>query len=182
MGRADTYYSASFTRVTGKKVVRTDTRSWQVPYCNDCLDHADAKERADGITAAGAYAALALGIVLAGGCALGCFSFGVAAFGPGGQVTKVERVIFALCMLGLAVACPALLWAAAVVFQRLRADAARKWQRAMQHARSLRSPRCCTFQIAVAYEGWHGSIHTFWFANPDYADAFRLANPRKVLG
>jgi hypothetical protein len=39
MGEADTSHLASSTRVTGKKVVRTDTRGWHVPYCSDCLTH-----------------------------------------------------------------------------------------------------------------------------------------------
>lgn len=30
---------AQYTRTTGKRVVRTDTRSWEVPYCSQCLRH-----------------------------------------------------------------------------------------------------------------------------------------------
>ncbi len=37
--RPDTKLNASFTRVKGKRVIRTDTHSWEVPYCSKCVDH-----------------------------------------------------------------------------------------------------------------------------------------------
>src|SRR4051794_4471700 len=36
---ADTSIAASSTRTTGKKVVHTHTKSWDVPYCRRCLAH-----------------------------------------------------------------------------------------------------------------------------------------------
>jgi hypothetical protein len=35
----DNYLSASFTRKTGQRVKRTDTRAWQIPYCARCARH-----------------------------------------------------------------------------------------------------------------------------------------------
>lgn len=64
LGRADDVYKTTHARVTGKKVIRTDSRWWKVPYCSDCLDHMDAEARAKSITAAGAYAVLVGGILL----------------------------------------------------------------------------------------------------------------------
>ena len=39
-GPSDTNLRAEHTRTTGKRVVRTDTRHWDVPYCSHCLHHA----------------------------------------------------------------------------------------------------------------------------------------------
>ncbi|HEY1188815.1 MAG TPA: hypothetical protein VGE74_14265, partial [Gemmata sp.] len=38
-GPADTSVEITFTRVSGVKVVRTQTKGWRVPYCTRCLDH-----------------------------------------------------------------------------------------------------------------------------------------------
>jgi hypothetical protein len=35
---------------------------------------------------------------------------------------------------------------------------------------------------AVEYEGWYGTVHTFYFASEDYAAAFRRANAGKIVG
>ena len=39
-GPSDTNLRAEYTRTTGKRVVRSDTRYWDVPYCSHCLHHA----------------------------------------------------------------------------------------------------------------------------------------------
>lgn len=36
-------------------------------------------------------------------------------------------------------------------------------------------------ELPVAYQGWNGSVHTFEFANDDYADKFVKANRSKVI-
>jgi hypothetical protein len=38
-GVPDTVYQAVATRTTGKRVVRTDSRSWDFPYCVGCAGH-----------------------------------------------------------------------------------------------------------------------------------------------
>lgn len=38
-GAPNTTYAATATRVTGKRVVRTQSASWSFPYCNHCLAH-----------------------------------------------------------------------------------------------------------------------------------------------
>ena len=42
LGRPDTTYDAGYTRRTGKRVVRTQTKKWEVPYCDTCLEHVEA--------------------------------------------------------------------------------------------------------------------------------------------
>lgn len=39
-GHADGDFSASFTRTSGKRVIREQTRSWAFPCCHRCLAHA----------------------------------------------------------------------------------------------------------------------------------------------
>src|SRR5262249_6419670 len=39
---ADTAVKISSTRTTGVEVIRTQTKSWDVPYCNRCLSHVHA--------------------------------------------------------------------------------------------------------------------------------------------
>src|SRR5205085_4176030 len=36
---ADTAIEISSTRTTGKRVIRTQTKSWEVPYCHRCVRH-----------------------------------------------------------------------------------------------------------------------------------------------
>ena len=38
-GHADGDFSASFTRTSGKRVIREQTRSWAFPCCHRCLAH-----------------------------------------------------------------------------------------------------------------------------------------------
>jgi hypothetical protein len=185
LGRADDVYQTTHTRVTGKKVIHTDSRWWKVPYCSNCLDHMDAEARARSITAAGAYAVLVSGILLGlfvasfGSCCCGPALFAPAQPGAGNRAPATAGVVVAMAgsvVAGVGVAVGAYFW-----YQRLAADARRRRRRAMEHAESLASRDCCILGAAVAYEGWYGSVHTFWFANADYADAFVRANPAKVL-
>ena len=198
LGRADEVYRTTYTRVTGKKVIRTDSRWWQIPYCSDCLNHMDAEVRANAITSASAYSVLTLGIMLGlvvalfGSCCVGPALFAPAQPRAGKQepakpgqpnFPKSEPpkaglvvVMVGSVLGGIVLSVGGYLWS-----QRLKADARDRRRRAMQHAESLASRSCCTLGSAVAYEGWYGSVHTFWFANADYADAFVQANPGKVL-
>lgn len=184
-GRADDVYRTTHTRVTGTRVVRTNSRWWDVPYCSACLDHVDAHSRARSVTAAGSTAALVGGIVLG----LAVTSFGACCCGPGvfappraagdnqGPV-QAGAVIITLgsLLLGAGVAVGGYLWS-----RKLEADARQRRRQAVRYAESLASRCCRTLDAAVEYNGWHGSVHTFWFANPQYADAFVRANPGKVL-
>ena len=34
----------------------------------------------------------------------------------------------------------------------------------------------------VVYEGWNGSVHTFWLSNANYCEWFCAANASKVAG
>jgi len=51
-----------------------------------------------------------------------------------------------------------------------------------RHRKMLR-PGCPPSGLAVAYEVWHGTVHTFRFANWKFAEAFSdaNANPGKIV-
>lgn len=53
------YLSASYTRVTGKRVIRETTRSLDFPYCNGCNEHVKAWNFASSVT----HFFLVLGII-----------------------------------------------------------------------------------------------------------------------
>lgn len=197
-GPFNDYYRATYTRVTGKKVIRTDSRWWDVPYCSECLDHLDAHARAKSISSASAYSVLVFGILIGLVVALcGTCCVGPAAFAPTKAVDdrrergkraepdpgkrEASKTVLVVFMLGSVVAGAGLAVGSYFWYQRLEADTKRRRRRAMSHADSLSTETCCTLGPAVVYEGWYGSVHTFWFANPDYADAFVQANPGKVL-
>lgn len=38
-GPADTSFAAGFSKSKGKRVVRTESKWWKVPYCRDCIKH-----------------------------------------------------------------------------------------------------------------------------------------------
>lgn len=78
-------------------------------------------------------------------------------------------------MLGAAVG--AIVW-----YANLKAAANRRKRQAKAEAEGLMTDTCCTVRPAVEYDGWRGSVHTFWFANDWYADKFIRANAGKVLG
>ncbi len=186
LGRANTVHETTHTRVTGKKVIRTDSRSWQVPYCTNCLDHVDAASKAKSITTAGAYSVLGCGLLVGAGVAfLGSCCCTPAVFTPV-QVNEANRGVAAVGLVaGVAGSVGLALVAVAGAYhwyRQLAADARRRRKEATEYAESLASHRCCTLDAAVEYEGWYGSVHSFWFANPDYAEAVARANPGKVLG
>jgi hypothetical protein len=41
-------------------------------------------------------------------------------------------------------------------------------------------PNCVSLGRFVSYTGWYRTLHTFWFANRDYADEFEAANATKL--
>ena len=57
-----------------------------------------------------------------------------------------------------------------------------KQARLEQELNSLLSASCCEEDsLAVEYNGWQGSVHTFYFSSRQFADAFIRANPGKCL-
>jgi hypothetical protein len=57
-----------------------------------------------------------------------------------------------------------------------------QYNKQMKAARACLTPRCSNLHEAVTYHGWYGTVHSFTFSNSDYAQAFRAANAKKLLG
>jgi len=57
----------------------------------------------------------------------------------------------------------------------------RRYRRLMNEVTMSLHRTCCTCDIAINYDGWYGTIHTFHFASPTYASAFAAANGRKCV-
>jgi hypothetical protein len=75
-GEAPTIYlPASFTRTTGRRVKRKDTRAWQIPYCDACTRHVRRFETANGMVTPGLIlcAVGPLALLLTGGVSPGAF-------------------------------------------------------------------------------------------------------------
>jgi hypothetical protein len=71
--------------------------------------------------------------------------------------------------------------------QRRRDDEAGRLEAERQRLRdkldATTTPHCVSIRhFAARYEGWRGSVHSFVFANADFANAFVAANPGKCLG
>ncbi|MDY3552052.1 hypothetical protein R5W24_001132 [Gemmata sp. JC717] len=95
---------------------------------------------------------------------------------PGTPGNRAAVMTVGMLVIGLGLLIGGVRW-----YQNLHAAAVQRQRRATKRARALASARCCGLPIAVVYEGWHGSVHTFWFANTDFAAAFARANAAKVV-
>jgi len=174
-GSSDTYIQVTSSRVKGVRVVRTQTSSWDVPYCGNCVRHVDLGERLREFSVSvfheawicgGVIAVMAVVMVLA--LVVGWTMFGIMAL--------VLTLVTVLLMAGLF---PTL--------QRRHDDEVGRLEAERQRLRdkldATTAPHCVSIRhFAAGYEGWHGSVHTFVFANADFANAFVAANPGKCLG
>lgn len=68
---ADSELAASATRTTGKRVIKTKTNTWKVPYCSKCLAHVQAWQ------AASSAGAALLALVVGGAICLANVAVGV---------------------------------------------------------------------------------------------------------
>lgn len=55
------------------------------------------------------------------------------------------------------------------------------WVMQSNQAKSGCGPNCASSGAAVAYLGWHGTLHSFFFASRDYAAKFMAANSGKLV-
>jgi hypothetical protein len=164
-------YRARFSRVTGRRVIRTHEKWWDVPCCGRCLDHLDAARRADAALYGGAckVAAILMSVALGLSVPLGCCAGSV---GPRVAVLAAFLFLVGCCLV-------ASLWVLDALLARRRRE---EYEQLRAEAERLMTPHCACLDEAVCYEGWYGSVHTFLFASRDYAAAFMDANRGKVLG
>lgn len=140
------------TRVTGKRVVRTQSKSWSLPICQRCETHsslfAQSTEQRE--------------------VAQNHRSTGV--------VCIIAGILLLFCLIGI----PLLIYGI-VAISALAAQAERRADELEQKAQGHFSKRCACINDAVVYCGWNGTIHTFEFQSYSYARAFTAANRNKVL-
>ena len=55
------------------------------------------------------------------------------------------------------------------------------WVMHSNQAKSGCGPNCASSGAAVIYLGWHGTLHSFFFASRDYAGKFMAANSGKLV-
>lgn len=55
------------------------------------------------------------------------------------------------------------------------------WVMQSNQAKSACGPSCASSGAAVSYLGWHGTLHSFFFASRDYAAKFMAANSGKLV-
>lgn len=137
-----TALTAAATRTRGKKVVHTETHTWDFPYCSQCAEHVKTAKDA-GSTAAG-LVLLAL---------LASPFLAIWVWRPLGVLATIGGIIAAGCA----------------------------YNQLMTKARSLMVPNCSCLEMAVSFQGWHGTHQRFFFRSQGYAIAFMLANRTKLV-
>ena len=147
---ADNRFQAVATRTTGKKVVRTDSRSWSFPLCGDCERWIRQQQVAD------IAHAWFMGLVV------------LAILGVVGGVALLPRPSGGVAIfLGV-------LAGAIVPFVY------KNWQQCQEAANRVKPARHCVTE-PVIYEGWQGTVHTFYFSCHEFTERFQAGNARKVL-
>jgi hypothetical protein len=193
---ADASVEVTSTRHTGKRVIRSQTKGWQVPYCRACLRHVNAADdvgslqrqidysRPPGnyhLTTALTWASASLVCLM-----LGCCGALFSAEKPAGVATCV---ILAVLLLGGAVG---LSFVTIPYDKRSHEGAVRSWELRLEDMKKELSDRkrqapvfrncAAPGQLAVEYGGWYGTIHTFHFQSAVYAERFRESNRGKIVG
>jgi hypothetical protein len=172
---ANTSIEVSSTRTTGKRVIHTQTKSWEVPYCERCLDHIEAAKALRAFSTFVIHLSVVFGLV---GGVLAFFVFLALC-----QRSVPMAVILGLVITGLtaAIVIPTFWWCHAKYQRDVKAKKAQR-KRLEDQLNALLSQSCCEEdELAAEYGGWHGSVHTFYFASKQFAGAFERANPGKCL-
>ncbi len=209
LGAATTSRPAVAGRDSGVRVVRTDERSWAVPYCHACTDHAERAStlygeihrwrsesdrrhseasRVSGLSGGakslrGWAIGIAVLLILAGtGAALKTVPKGSDEASAVGAAGAVLATLAGLGIYAVFALCAGAAERLRTARERRAAAAAESRVAALtQESERLAGAGCACARDAVEYAGWRGSVHTFVFHNPRYAEAFRAANSGKCL-
>lgn len=199
---------ARYTRRTGKRVVRTASKSWSFALCARCETWIGEEDKAKRARSAANVARVAC--ILA--CAVGgswvamaplmlCMVPVVlvaparpAAAGPPGEPPakqggapkpkEVDPAVakpMAACLLGVSAPASVVLGLGVIYGGRKWHLSASRWAvAATARADGVRPRTACGTQ-PVEYHGWDGTIHTFTFESDDFAEAFRRLNAAKQV-
>jgi hypothetical protein len=172
---ADSSIEISSTRVTGKRIIRSQTKSWEIPYCRRCLAHIKASRTLHGFSMFVMHMSVVIGLI-------GAFATFLV-FLPLLLVSKGLAI-----GLGLVVAAGSVALIAATYkgcrekYQRQKNEKRRKRRELVDRLESLMCDHCAEeVKIAARYGGWYGTIHTFYFSSDEFAARVEEANRGKCL-
>lgn len=140
-GVPDQQLTISASRSSGKRIIRTQTNVWDIPYCSGCLDHVRAAESAGNFARVFTVLSLIIGAFV-------CYSANIAA----GALTGVSAL------------------ATTILVFRAK----------LLQAHAMRTTECACVGKAIAYLGWHGTLHRFEVASHRFAADLMVANSRKT--
>lgn len=172
---ADTSIEVESTRQTGVKVIRTEAKSWRVPYCRRCLDHIEvANELREFDDRAGSTT----------GC-LGIVGFVVAliVFFLAYRHSLFLAILLTFLVVAVTVTAEVLLYPR---FQREYLEQLEtKRQQKEEIEQRLAALQCggcsCDDRLAASYRGWAGTVHTFHFVSQRFAGYFCHHNRGKIV-
>lgn len=174
------------TRVTGTQVIHEETRGWNVPYCERCVDHQDMVEAVEAtagkldqaqkvVVGCWVAAGLVAGFFLL--CLIGAGGRIVGPHGPQPQGSRsglAEAFGVSVLAIGGVAACG---YTARQRVDRLLDQLAQR----RSQLRKLLRPDCSCDNAAVEYVRWHGTVHTFEFGSNEFARQFRRLNRNKIV-
>ncbi len=171
----DTVIEVSSTRTTGKRVIHTETKSWNIPYCNKCLGHITAARNLQRFSM---FVLHISALAILSGLLLAFLVYVLCAPGSLGWAIGLSMLVAALTAAGVA-------WSFRWCHEKYARDVEAKRVKREELQRvldSLLCPACVTTdEVAARYDGWSGTIHTFYFTNFSFASLFRSSNPGKCL-
>jgi len=172
---ADTSIEVSHTRSSGVKVVRHQTKSWDIPYCAKCFDHIDAAR------ALWRFRRTVLHLPVVFRLSASALSIVVILF-----LTRIPLLPALVLGGGWSVAVAVALYLLDPVCVRVHKlwlrEREEAWRKLKRRLDTLLCGQCAEEGVLAArYHGWSGTVHTFEFSSDQYAELFRKANPRKVL-
>lgn len=138
----DTSLAVSASRSRGSKVVHTESKEWDIPYCCDCVKHIRAFEAAGSFARLFTFLSILLGGLL--GFAVNPYlGLGIGILGVVGTVVVYGNKV--------------------------------------GEARAQCSTNCVNVDVAIAYLGWYGTLHTFEIGSQRFACDFMTANQNKLV-
>ncbi len=192
----DTSQTVTHTHKSGQRFVRITNENWSVPYCLQCAKHLEifnAAHRlyveANDLTSTAKNPPVSSAVPL-GGCAI--FSMWYMACLFAGAVTGhfIASIFNGLLAAGVLTIGTHFFMSTQRAAQLTEAQAKAQLQAneliaqcnaVEDEAREIMKIYCCWPGISVHYCGAHGTVHTFEFFNPEYAEAFIRLNASKIV-
>jgi hypothetical protein len=172
--RADTTLEISSTRVTGKRVIHSHTKSWEVPYCRRCLAHIDVLLELRRFSLFVLHLSVLFGLIGGAVGLLLLFAF----------IRSSVPLAIALSFLAAAATTATVVatfrWCNERYKREVQAKQARRRELEDRLA-SLLCGDCSEKDQAAEYGGWYGSIHTFYFSSSKFAALVEQVNAGKCL-